>query len=356
MRKFIFSLTSLLYCTLILYAEQIKVDLDCSWAKGPVVAMVFDSPEGFRGLKGPLSEEVVLCEEGIRLIGLPQDDFALVVYFDQNNNGRLDRNFLGIPSEPIGFSGGYKPKGPPQYAKAVITSHDLEQAPLVIDVSPGLGPRGRFGVGALMLYRSSVYVGEDSQEFKFLPGLSYVGKRIQILGPNLTVGLWNVEQVRTAIVGSYRAGAYDENDSSALQGMGDREDTFMAGLSAEVDLADRVTFSGKIQADVLNRIGGGTAEVNISYGLSFMKLNMSPYVGLSWLSSGIAEHDYGSESYDPGSVVSPKIGLSMMKSWGENWVGLLQVSAERLSDSIYDSPIVDERVRASGFLSVSYQF
>ncbi|MBK6620273.1 MAG: DUF2141 domain-containing protein [Saprospirales bacterium] len=32
-------------------------------------------------------------------------DYAIAVFHDLNGNGKLDRNMLGIPSEPYGFSG-----------------------------------------------------------------------------------------------------------------------------------------------------------------------------------------------------------------------------------------------------------
>ncbi|MCB9284827.1 MAG: DUF2141 domain-containing protein [Lewinellaceae bacterium] len=42
--------------------------------------------------------------------GLPYGDYALAIYHDLNNNGRLDKNIWGIPTEPYGFSGNVKAK------------------------------------------------------------------------------------------------------------------------------------------------------------------------------------------------------------------------------------------------------
>lgn len=36
--------------------------------------------------------------------GLPFGDYAIAVYHDKNENGKLDANFLGIPKEDYGFS------------------------------------------------------------------------------------------------------------------------------------------------------------------------------------------------------------------------------------------------------------
>ena len=35
---------------------------------------------------------------------IPHDTYALAVFHDENNNGVLDKNALGIPLEPYGFS------------------------------------------------------------------------------------------------------------------------------------------------------------------------------------------------------------------------------------------------------------
>jgi outer membrane protein len=35
-------------------------------------------------------------------------DYAVVVLHDGNDNGEVDHNFLGLPTEPLGFSNGFK--------------------------------------------------------------------------------------------------------------------------------------------------------------------------------------------------------------------------------------------------------
>jgi uncharacterized protein (DUF2141 family) len=35
---------------------------------------------------------------------LPDGDYALTLFHDENSNGKLDKNFLGAPREPYGFS------------------------------------------------------------------------------------------------------------------------------------------------------------------------------------------------------------------------------------------------------------
>lgn len=50
---------------------------------------------------------------------IPAGRYAIAVYQDINKNGILDRNWLGIPSEPYGFSNNPSTLfGPPSFQKA----------------------------------------------------------------------------------------------------------------------------------------------------------------------------------------------------------------------------------------------
>lgn len=54
---------------------------------------------------------------------LPPGEYALSVFHDVDDDGKLERNFIGLPKEPAGLSNNLRPKfGPPRYkdAKFVI--------------------------------------------------------------------------------------------------------------------------------------------------------------------------------------------------------------------------------------------
>jgi len=52
---------------------------------------------------------------------LPEGNYALAVFHDENSNGELDTNWLGIPKEPVGFSNAKKKTfGPPKFTECVI--------------------------------------------------------------------------------------------------------------------------------------------------------------------------------------------------------------------------------------------
>ena len=53
---------------------------------------------------------------------LPAGEYALSVFQDVNDDGKLARNFIGIPKEPAGLSNNARPRfGPPKYKDALFT-------------------------------------------------------------------------------------------------------------------------------------------------------------------------------------------------------------------------------------------
>lgn len=55
----------------------------------------------------------------ISIESIPPGKYALAVIHDENGNGRLDKNKLGIPVEPVGFSNNVMGAfGPPKFHRA----------------------------------------------------------------------------------------------------------------------------------------------------------------------------------------------------------------------------------------------
>ena len=59
---------------------------------------------------------------GVVFTHLQPGRYAVVVLHDENGNGHLDKNLLGFPTEPYGFSNGAEGfLGPPSFADAAMT-------------------------------------------------------------------------------------------------------------------------------------------------------------------------------------------------------------------------------------------
>ena len=75
--------------------------------KGSMFIAVFDNPVSFPEF-GKQYREIVLPVRSLELShtfkDLPNYTYAVAVFHDINDNGILDKNFLGIPLEPYGFS------------------------------------------------------------------------------------------------------------------------------------------------------------------------------------------------------------------------------------------------------------
>lgn len=55
-------------------------------------------------------------------IELEPGDYGISVHHDNNDNGKMDTNFIGIPKEPTGMSNDAPAKmGPPKWKNAVFT-------------------------------------------------------------------------------------------------------------------------------------------------------------------------------------------------------------------------------------------
>jgi uncharacterized protein (DUF2141 family) len=74
--------------------------------QGTVAVKVVDSPEAYAGQADPVATQQ-LQPAGASLelhFDVPAGRYAVMVMHDENDNGKLDSNALGIPTEAYGFS------------------------------------------------------------------------------------------------------------------------------------------------------------------------------------------------------------------------------------------------------------
>ncbi len=78
---------------------------------GVVACAIFESEEGFPNKFTKFASKIMLTQIGGKDASFEFSDikagtYAIVVIHDENHNGELDTNFLGIPTEGYGFSSG----------------------------------------------------------------------------------------------------------------------------------------------------------------------------------------------------------------------------------------------------------
>lgn len=83
-------------------------------AKGRLFVAVYDQESTFLDLDKIYVRKVAPVEHSgelvVRFEDLPAGDYAVACFHDLNNNNKLDKNLLGIPTEPYGFSNNARPK------------------------------------------------------------------------------------------------------------------------------------------------------------------------------------------------------------------------------------------------------
>ncbi len=117
---------------------QIIVDVkNLKNQKGTVRALLYRSSQGF---PDDLEQAFKMGEASatvgqvtIRFADLPYGTYAVTLLHDENDNGEMDKNFLGIPKEGYGFSNNARGlMGPPDFEE---TAFELNSENKQIEVS-----------------------------------------------------------------------------------------------------------------------------------------------------------------------------------------------------------------------------
>lgn len=101
---------------------------------GSLVYAIWSGPEGWleSNAIGEGSVAVVDGRSAIRFDDLPYGEYAISVYHDLNDNGKIDTGLFRLPKEPLGTSNDAKIRfGPPSYEDAAFM---LNQPELTIHI------------------------------------------------------------------------------------------------------------------------------------------------------------------------------------------------------------------------------
>ncbi len=346
---------------------RVAVSLDNPPGTGSVFALLFDSPDTFADLRDPVDTLALSPGEsaGMNFEGLPDGSYAVMLFHDINGNGILDRNFIGIPREPLGFSNRYWARGTPSFSGAAVDVREGGTVPVDVELRKIFGRTGMIGVGLGAIMQSSPYVGASSLRVQPIPAITYIGERLQIMGPVAQFGLAHWRAVRLAATAKYRLGAYDEDDSEFLEGMGNRKDSVFCGLALQATLPAGMRMSAGYEYDLLDRVGGGFGRLGIRRGFQLGRFSVIPGIAFNWLSAELAGHEYGvaeSEAragrdiYRPGDAINIEPGLGMSAEWLGSWNLVMNISAEFLAKRLRSSPLVDKSVEYHMFGAMSYTF
>ncbi|WP_264553857.1 DUF2141 domain-containing protein [Flavobacterium sp. N2038] len=118
----IITIITLFICSL-MSAQNVKLTVTVSGLKndtGIVKVGLYNSDDTFlKTTYKSLSSEIKNNEVVVTFDNLPAGEYAISTYHDENNNGKLDRNAMGAPSEAYAASNNAKGfMGPPAYKDA----------------------------------------------------------------------------------------------------------------------------------------------------------------------------------------------------------------------------------------------
>jgi uncharacterized protein (DUF2141 family) len=90
---------------------------------GVIRILVFAGEKGFPNdhTRAVAGKEAVTLKNGrvtVTLPGVPLGELAVVIFHDEDGDGEMDTNFIGIPTEGLGVSNNPDLKGPPKFKDA----------------------------------------------------------------------------------------------------------------------------------------------------------------------------------------------------------------------------------------------
>lgn len=104
-------------------------------AQGDLLIGLYDSAESFTSAPLPQSPKITLTSKDnvtATIENVKPGRYAIAVIQDLNRNGELDKNFVGMPKEPLAFSVIDKiPKGKPKFEAC---SFEVLQADLAMTI------------------------------------------------------------------------------------------------------------------------------------------------------------------------------------------------------------------------------
>lgn len=125
--------TLLATSSLAVQADNLSITVtNIAEAKGQLMLQVVAGEAGFKEQEPPVASFILPAVAGsvtVTIDALGAGDYGISMFHDENGNGKMDSNLVGIPKEPYGFSNSAKGSfGPPKWKAVKFTINgDTEQ-------------------------------------------------------------------------------------------------------------------------------------------------------------------------------------------------------------------------------------
>jgi len=215
------------------------------------------------------------------------------------------------------------------------------------------------GGGAVV--SSKPYIGMDPRVYP-IPLFAYEGKRLYMRGVVGGYRLWSQGGWSVGPIVQPRLEGYQQDDSSALNGMHDRDWSVDVGVG--VSWLTKVGFFGLSGVtDVLGRHKGQELEFSYTILFEWAGFDFIPSTGVRYKTENLVDYYYGVEAeearagrpaYEGENAVDPFVRLAVRRKLSERWSLLAAVQYEWLDKEISESPIVDRDYEASFMVGMLY--
>lgn len=207
----------------------------------------------------------------------------------------------------------------------------------------------RWSIAATLRTQSSPYEDEDIHN-DFIPLLTYSGETLFLAGTKAGAHLYKSADWRANLYAGYRFAGYNDEDKEFLTGM-ERDDSVDGGFDlTRVTALGDLTFDAA--SDVSSNHNGQVLSFNWSRHYDHGAWQVLPWVGVSWYSQDYNQYYFGVREqealptrpqYRADESTSLRLGSDIRYAIDSRQFLTFNIEYERLGNTVYDSPIVDEQ-------------
>jgi len=117
------------------HAANIKLEIsNIQVTEGMVMVAVYDTEANYNGGEPVAISQIPVNSKklSIDFSELAEGDYAIKLFHDENNNGKLDTNLVGMPVEGYGFSNNAGRFGPASYTDARFAVNGSTELTIVL--------------------------------------------------------------------------------------------------------------------------------------------------------------------------------------------------------------------------------
>jgi len=239
----------------------------------------------------------------------------------------------------------------------------LSQSLMADEFSVGKGKRP-FTLGLGLLYKDKPYKSYDSSEkTQPVPIVLYEGEHFFARGATIGWDFLDSDALEVAVIGQFLGDGYDESDSKALKGNGDKDPSF--GVGGQVTWKpENLGFRFSAVQDITDNSDGAQAVGEIFYTHKAGPWLLKPAAAVVWQSDDYNDYYYGVRSravnanaYKADSDFNFRLGaVAVYQQPTSNWMFMGGLRYEFFGDEITDSTIVSEDEQLSALIGVAYTF